>query len=74
MKEEFKYIVYCWEIGYPPDRPYHKTNDIEEAISVCVAIGNRYFSKAYVRDVDIPFDSLFKDRFVILGHRLERDC
>jgi hypothetical protein len=73
MKEEFKYIVYCWEVGYPPDNPYHKTDDISEAISVCESIGTRYFSKAYVRNVHIPIDFPFRDRFVIVGHKLERE-
>lgn len=73
MKTDNKYIVFCWEIGYPPNKPYHESNDIDEAISVCISVGRRYFSKAYVRDTTIDFDGMFADRFVIDGHKLTID-
>jgi hypothetical protein len=73
METEKRYIVFCWEIGYTPDKPYHETNDIEEAISVCISVGRRYYSKSYVRDTTIDFDGLFRDRFIIEGHKIPQD-
>lgn len=63
-----RYYVYSWEIGFPPDSPIIKTDDINEAIETAQNNSKKYDSAVYVVDVT---KNQYQEIYVHIGSRFK---